>query len=294
MKRTLDSLVLVAAFVAFAAWPLAAAEKPPRVVCEGRQPHHLQGVATDGTNLYWSFTTVLVKTDFAGRVSSTNAIDISQGHMGDLCFKGGRLYVGMNFGKDGTGARKGDAIWEYDASNLARVAGHPTPEPAWCNNGLEWYGGSFWVITSAPRHSEYNYLYEYTPDFRYRTCVLVKSGWTNLGVQTICRAGDALLLGCYGSSKDTEQPHKDSTLRVDGKRLISAAHGRKTGPVAVDWRREVGTSEAMFVLNGTVWEGHSVLLSCAKDGCKTWTAQAFPSAGLQDVFECETETKGGK
>ena len=272
-------VVVAAAFLCLCA---ESAQKTCRVTCGGAYPYHLQGVATDGTNLYWSFTTALVKTDLSGSVIATNSHPhtISDGHMGDLCLKDGKLFVGMNFGKGSDGARKGDAVWVYDTETMERVASHPTPEPAWCNNGVEWFEGSFWVITSAPRHSEYNYLYEYTPDFRYRTCVLVRSGWTNLGVQTICRVGDAVYIGCYGSNDDKESPHKSCTIRVDGRRLLAAARGRGAKPVEADWRRDVNTAEGMFVLDGKVWECHSVLLSCAADGRKTWTAQAFPAKGL--------------
>lgn len=254
-----------------------AAEAPKRIVCEGSYPYHLQGVATDGTNVYWTFTTVLVKTTWSGKVLCKT--EIEKGHMGDLCFKEGKVLIGMNHGKR-DGYRVGDEVWVYDAQSLKLMEKLPTPEPAWCNNGLEWYGGSFWVITSAPRHSEYNFLYEYTPDFKYRTCVLVKSGWTNLGVQTICRKGDMILLGCYGGD-DKEQPHKSCTVAVDGRKLLSAAHGRKAKPVEIEWRKDVNTAEGLLIRDGEIWEAHSMLLS-AKGGKKTWTAQLFRSAGLED------------
>ena len=34
-----------------------------QVVCSGTYGGHLQGITTDNTNIYWSFTTSLVKTD---------------------------------------------------------------------------------------------------------------------------------------------------------------------------------------------------------------------------------------
>lgn len=263
----------------------AAGAKPKPIVCEGEYPYHLQGVATDGTNVYWTFTTVLAKTDWSGKLIGKTSIE--KGHMGDLCFRDGKLYVGMNHGRKG-GARVGDEVWIYDAQTLELKEKHSTPEPAWCNNGLDWYGGSFWIITSAPRHSQYNFLYEYTPDFKYRTCILVKSGWTNLGVQTICRKGDVILLGCYGGD-DPEQPHKSCTVAIDGKRLLAAAHGRQNKPVPILWRKDVNTAEGLLVRDGKIWEAHSILLS-AKNGKKIWTAQLFQSQGL-DESEKKGETK---
>ena len=264
---------LLGAFLAFQ----SVVAKQKTVVCEGEYPYHLQGTATDGTNIYWTFTTVLAKTDWSGKLVGKTSIE--KGHMGDLCFRNGKVYVGMNHGKK-DGARVGDEVWIYDAETLKLLEKRPTPEPAWCNNGIEWYGGSFWVITSAPRHSEYNFLYEYTPDFRYRTCVMVKSGWTNLGVQTICRKGDTILLGCYGGD-DPEQPHKSCTVAIDGRRLLDAAHGQKRKPLQIEWRRDVNTAEGLLVKDGCIWEAHSILLS-AKGGKKIWTARIFPSKGLEE------------
>ena len=52
------------------------------VRCDGVYPHHLQGVCqdTDG-NLYWSFTTTLVKTDSEGQV--LKKLEVAN-HHGDL------------------------------------------------------------------------------------------------------------------------------------------------------------------------------------------------------------------
>ena len=118
-----------------------AAAKPTEIRCEGEYPWHLQGVATDGTNIYWTFTTVLVKTDRAGKVQAKHEIARKEGHMGDLCCRDGKVYVGMNLGYV-KGCRVGDEVWEYDASELKLLKKYPTPEAVWCNNGLEFYGRS--------------------------------------------------------------------------------------------------------------------------------------------------------
>ena len=60
------------------------------ILCDGGYEGHLQGVATDGTCLYWSFTVDLVKTDLEGRLLT--AIEVPN-HHGDLCVKDGVLYV---------------------------------------------------------------------------------------------------------------------------------------------------------------------------------------------------------
>jgi hypothetical protein len=60
---------------------------------------HLQGVATDGTNLYWSSTKRLVKTDATGKVLVARDVE---SHHGDLCVAKGVLYVAVNLGKFNT------------------------------------------------------------------------------------------------------------------------------------------------------------------------------------------------
>jgi len=61
---------------------------------DGRWPYHCQGVATDGKSVCRSFTTVLVKSDLTGRTLDTFRID--SGHMGDLCFHEGRLFLELD------------------------------------------------------------------------------------------------------------------------------------------------------------------------------------------------------
>lgn len=83
----------------FSAVAAASAAGLNEIVCEGAYPFHLQGAATDGTNIFWSFTTVLVKTDRNGKVLAKDEISRDQGHMGDLCCRDGKVFVGMNMGK---------------------------------------------------------------------------------------------------------------------------------------------------------------------------------------------------
>lgn len=43
---------------------------PAETICEGQYPQHLQGIAGNGVDtLYWSFTTVLLKTDMQTDIS---------------------------------------------------------------------------------------------------------------------------------------------------------------------------------------------------------------------------------
>ena len=73
--------------------------KIDEIVCGGRYQGHLQGTDAAGTNIWWSFTTKLVRTDFSGRVLAFR--DVSS-HHGDLCVKGDTLYVAVNHGSFNT------------------------------------------------------------------------------------------------------------------------------------------------------------------------------------------------
>ena len=254
----------------------AAAEE---IRCEGVYPYHLQGVATDGTNIFWTFTTVLVKTDLKGKVVCKAEIPRGDGHMGDLCVRNGRVFVGMNLGCV-KGCRVGDEVWEYDGATLERLKRYPTPEAAWCNNGVEFFANCFWVITSAPYHCRYNMVFCYTADFRFIRCKMIDSGWTNLGVQTICRYGDKMLFGCYGSSNDAQQPHKSCTLVVNGDDLACRkARTRNEFDAIVPCERRVEKDSAvgMLVLDGQLMSAHGIRLSPVEDKQnQRWTARLLP------------------
>lgn len=251
------------------------APKVKEIRCEGVYPWHLQGVATDGASIYWTFTTVLVKTDLTGKMLAKH--EIERGHMGDLCCHEGKVYVGMNLGYV-KGCRVGDEVWEYDAAELKLLKKHPTPQAVWCNNGVEFYGGCFWVISSAPHHSRYNMVFRYTPDFRFIRCQMIDSGWTNLGVQTICRWGDKMLFGCYGHATDAEQPHKSCTFVVDGKALVNAKkNGEYPAIVPCEKRVDSNTAEGMLVLDGQLMSAHGIRLSPPEEKKhQRWSARLVP------------------
>lgn len=221
--------------------------------CEGTYRYHLQGVATDGTNVFWSFTTDLVKTDRSGRVLCKDTIQRTDGHMGDLCYKDGLLYVGMNRGKTKEGWRVGDEVWVYDAATLKLLKKHPTPETVWDNNGLEWCDGFFWVISGAPKMFECNMVFKYSPDFHFCEARLIDSGWTHLGVQTICKYRDLMLFGCYGTDKPKEKAHKSCTFVVDTKALTAPPSRERPGIIPIRKRFDSYTSGGMLVMDDRLW-----------------------------------------
>lgn len=266
-----------AVLLLFAAVALCGSGAVSEIRCEGEYPFHLQGAATDGRCIFWSFTTVLVKTDMKGRFLAKHEIRRADGHLGDLCCREGRVYVGVNRGER-DGVRPGDEVWVYDAETLELMKKHPTPEAVWCNNGLEWYGGSFWVITNAPRLSRYNYIFEYTPDFRFKRCRVIDSGWTNLGVQTICLHAGRLYFGCYGAPADKAQPHPHVTFTVDPKALAAPTKSPDY-PQIVPCERRIPSfaAEGLLVIDGRLMVAQGIRLSPPEAAAnQRWTAKIVP------------------
>lgn len=258
----------------FSAVAAASAAGLNEIVCEGAYPFHLQGAATDGTNIFWSFTTVLVKTDRNGKVLAKDEISRDQGHMGDLCCRDGKVFVGMNMGKARDGSRIGDEVWRYDCGTLTREKIFPTPQTIWCNNGIEWFDGYFWVIGSAPKRSAYNMVFKYNVDFKFCGARLIGSGWTNLGVQTICRYRDSVLFGCYGTDKGEPGAHKCCTFVVNARSLTAKVSAEYPSIAPITKRFDSYTAEGMLVMDGVLWIAHGInKIPDAKAGEPRWSAR---------------------
>lgn len=193
-------MLAVALFAASMCVQAFAAEPLPwtSVQCPGEYPHHLQGVcADDAGNIYWCFTTKLVKTSSKGQEIKTIPV---ANHHGDLCFHNGKIFVAVNLGKFNQPAGKADSwIFEYDAATLSELAKHPVPELVHGAGGMEYHNGKFIVVGGLPEGIEENYLYEYGDDWKFRKRHVLKSGYTKLGIQTIAYSDGHWWLGCYGS-----------------------------------------------------------------------------------------------
>lgn len=238
--------------------------------CDGKWPYHCQGVATDGKNIYWSFTTVLVKTDLTGKTQTTFRID--RGHMGDLCFHDGKVFVGINNASAPDGTRVGDEVWEFDSVTLKRLKIYPTPQTIWCNNGLEWYDGHFWVICNASQDCLYNYVFQYTPDFRFKCCRRIASGWTEHGVQAILYAKGRMMFACYGGKNGAGFFDPCCVFTVDGKVLNSPYKSNERPPILpILSRVPVNACEGLLWLDGNVWTVQPVRHK-DPDGKKTYSA----------------------
>ncbi len=111
--------MLFAAAGAAAAQPAASRPAPPLEQNGGTWPtSHVQGIAVDvrGGYIYYSFTTLLAKYDFSGKLVGT--LVGWAGHLGDLDFnpRDGRVYGSLEYKKD-----KAFYIAAIDVSRLDRV-----------------------------------------------------------------------------------------------------------------------------------------------------------------------------
>ena len=68
---------------------------------DGITTGHVQGIATDGTYMYYSFTTCLIKTDMEGNILA-GAKGLA-GHLGCIAFHDGKVYGSLEYKHDSIG-----------------------------------------------------------------------------------------------------------------------------------------------------------------------------------------------
>ncbi|MCA9202222.1 MAG: hypothetical protein KDA59_04225 [Planctomycetales bacterium] len=169
------------------------------IACGGVYPHHLQGVCVNGDNIYWSFTTTLVKTDNTGKVLLQVPV---ANHHGDLCYANDRIYVAVNLGKFNDPNGNADSwVYVYNAETLKEVARHETQEVFHGAGGIGFREEHFFVVGGLPDAVDDNYVYEYDGAFKFIRKHVIKSGHTHLGIQTATFAHGSWWFGCYGDPK---------------------------------------------------------------------------------------------
>ncbi len=190
--------------------------------CDGDYPGHVQGVCTNEKDaIYWSFTTVLVKTDRTGRLLSK--VDVVS-HHGDLCFHNGRLYVAVNLGKFNDPDGNADSwVYVYDADTLEFISKHETQEVFHGAGGIGVVDDRFYVVGGLPDGVEENYVYEYDSQLNFRKKHIVASGWTRLGIQTATWHDGAWWFGCYGKPRILLKT--DELFRMLGRYEMDASLG---------------------------------------------------------------------
>lgn len=163
--------------------------------CEGEYPWHLQGTATDGTSLYWSFSDRVIKTDGTGKLVKSSPAD--KLHYGDLCVVDGTVYVAFNGGAFNQETGADSRVYAFRADDLTKTGEWKVPEVVHGAGGIAYHDGFFYVVGGLPKTHVKNYLYVYTSEFKFVRRIDVESGYTLLGVQAIDFIRGDCLLGVY-------------------------------------------------------------------------------------------------
>jgi hypothetical protein len=193
-----------------------------RIVCEGDYERHLQGVAVDAEgDIFWSFTTALVKTDAAGK----KLIEVPVAdHHGDVTWEDGVLYVAVNLGQFNEWAGKADSwIYLYDSETMEFLSRQPVPEVVHGAGGMAKKDGHYFVVGGLPDGVEENYIYEYDEQFRFVERHKLASGWTLYGIQTAEWHDDTWWFGCYGYTRPMLKA--DGDFRLTGYFLFDFSLG---------------------------------------------------------------------
>ena len=170
------------------------AKLPDVIVCEGTYAGHLQGVATDGKSIYWSFTKTVVRTDLSGRKLAEIE---APSHQGDLCVKDSVVYVAVNLGRFNQATSGVSKVMSYDAKTLKPLKTWDLDMPHGAG-GMTWAGDRFFVIGGLPATHERNYVHEYDSDFKLVQRHELATGFTLMGIQTAAFEDSRFLFGIYG------------------------------------------------------------------------------------------------
>lgn len=229
-------VVLPGAKLFRARWTDPFPERRVPIVCRTRLHDHLQGVATDGTNIFWASGNELVKTDATGRPQAERKVGY---HHGSPCVVDGVVYVAVNEGKFNQLDAAKNFVRAYRASDLAPVGSWPIPEPRGGAGGVTAANGRFYVVGGLHPSETANRVAEYDADFN-----LVKvhelAGYTRLGFQTACFAKGRFWFGAYADWAPGGQP--------DATHVWTADFGKCR-------RVETHTAEGVLEFGGRMYAG---------------------------------------
>ena len=229
---------LVAGAVVGALAHAGVAELPAEIKCEGNYGGHLQGTDARGTNIWWSFTKKIVRTDLSGRVlASCDA----PSHQGDLCVKGDTLYVAVNRGRFNTETNGNSFVYSFDAMTLKQKKVWPLDMPMGAG-GMTWKDDRFYVVGGLTPTRRCNYVHEYDKDFNLVKRHVLNSGYTVLGIQTATFMDGEFLFGIYGGRGN---PGGILRCSPDFKSLRRYTGGGSVGFAKINGRIYTGSTPSM-------------------------------------------------
>ena len=182
--------IVVSLVLALFVTTLSAAE----IRCEGDYQYHLQGFASDGQSIFWTFTNVLVKTDMNGKKLQEVPVP---SHHGDCCVVDGKVYVGTHLAWPSKG--RTSWIYVYNCSDLSFVEKFNIPEYDYDGvDGITFKDGFFYVCVGKDPDNPrpYNIILKMTPKFE-KVAEFHLDGKTTYGVQTLTWSGGYFWAGTY-------------------------------------------------------------------------------------------------
>ena len=228
------------------------------IVCGETGPKHLQGVDSDGSSIWWSFTAKLVRTDLTGAVLATAEV---QYHSGDLCVHNGEVYVATDHGRfSQSGGRYPQEVRVYDGATLKLKRKYSLDDVCgekYAMSNITYANGRFYLSLGldATTVERTNTIVEFTPSFDEVARHVLPTGYCTYGLQTLAWHGGNLYLGNYGGTDG------DDTV-TGGAFVCDAAFG---GCI----HTELPASEGVMSVTGVLYTASSAQ---QKDG--TWKATA--------------------
>lgn len=220
---------------------------PAEIKCAGSYGGHLQGTDARGTNIWWSFTKTIVRTDLSGRVlASCDA----PSHQGDLCVKGDTLYVAVNRGRFNTETKGVSFVYSFDAMTLKQKKVWELDMPMGAG-GMTWKDDRFYVVGGLTPTRRCNYVHEYDEDFRLVKRHVLNTGYTVLGIQTATFMDGEFLFGIYGGNGN---PGGILRCSPDFKRIRRYTGGGSVGFAKINGRIYTGSTPSVKVENRS-WTG---------------------------------------
>ena len=156
---------------------------------------HLQGAAADETHIYLSFTSALVKTDYAGRYIAETPLIF---HTGDICMAEGDIYVATDHRPWGSHATQ-SAVYRY-GKDLKLKKVYPITPGDIKIEGITFYKGNFYIGVggNSPPHRK-NDILICDREMKILKRIPVDIGCnTRFGVQNLFVDGDRICGGFYG------------------------------------------------------------------------------------------------
>ena len=166
------------------------------IQCEGEYPGHLQGFASDGEFIFWSFTTWLVQTDLDGKIVKKIPVPT---HYGDCCVVDGKLYVSVALGWPA----KEVTHWTFvhDCKTLELLEKIPMEQGG---DGITFHDGFFYIAQKpATQTPDENIVRKMTRDFKVVERFIVP-GKTNYGIQAFAWANGSFWAGRYSSERTAQ------------------------------------------------------------------------------------------